>query len=211
MATTILSAIASWIMGVISALGYGGIILLMAIESANIPLPSEIIMPFSGFLVANGTFNLYLAGLFGAIGCVIGSLLSYWLGAIGGRPLIEKYGKYILISHHDLDMADRLFKKHGEAIVFFGRLLPIIRTFISFPAGISKMNLLRFIVYSFLGSLPWTLALAYLGQKMGENWESLRKYFHGFDWVILGLIVIFIALWILRHLKNSKIKNQNAK
>jgi membrane protein DedA with SNARE-associated domain len=193
-------------MGVISALGYGGVVLLMAIESANIPLPSEIIMPFSGFLVARGELNLWLVGLAGAVGCVLGSIISYWLGAYGGRPLIEKYGKYILISHHDLDLADRWFKKYGEITVFFARLLPIVRTFISFPAGISRMKFGRFIIYSFLGSLPWTLALAFLGQKLGDNWENLRRYFHGFDWVILGLIVILIVWWVLRHLRqrNSK-------
>ncbi|MCL5410464.1 MAG: DedA family protein [Patescibacteria group bacterium] len=205
MATQILSTIASWIMNVISTLGYGGVILLMAIESANIPLPSEIIMPFSGFLIAQGELNLWLVGLAGAIGCVLGSIFSYWLGAWGGRPLIEKYGKYIFISHHDLDLADKWFKKHGEVTVFVGRLLPVIRTFISFPAGIARMNFWRFVVYSFLGSLPWSLALAFLGQKLGENWESLRRYFHGFDWIILGLIVIGIVWWIRRHLKqNSK-------
>ena len=204
MASTILSTIASWIMGVISATGYGGVILLMAIESANIPLPSEIIMPFSGFLVAQGELNLWLVGLAGAIGCVVGSIVSYWLGAYGGRPLIEKYGKYILISHHDLDLADRWFSRYGEAIVFFARLLPVIRTFISFPAGIARMNFWRFVIYSFLGSLPWSLALAFLGQKLGENWESLRRYFHGLDWLILGLIIIGIVWWIRRHLKQNQ-------
>lgn len=174
----------------------------MAIESANIPLPSEIIMPFSGFLVASGEMNLWLAGLAGAVGCVIGSIFSYWLGMVGGRPLVEKYGKYILVSHHDLDLADRWFKKRGEITVFVGRLLPVVRTFISFPAGISRMNFGRFVIYSFLGSLPWTLALAFVGQKMGENWENIRVYFHKFDYVILGLIVLLIIWWVWRHLKN---------
>lgn len=205
MASLILSTISNWVMGVISATGYGGIILLMAIESANIPLPSEVIMPFSGFLVASGQLNLWLVALAGAIGCVVGSVVSYWIGAWGGRPLIEKYGKYILFSHHDLDIADRWFKKHGETTVFVGRLLPVIRTFISFPAGISRMHFWRFIIYSFLGSFPWTLALAFLGQKLGENWENLRGYFHGLDWVILGLIVLGIVWWVRRHLRqNSK-------
>jgi len=204
MANIILSTIANWIMGVISALGYGGIVLLMAIESANIPLPSEIIMPFSGFLVAQRQLNLWWVGFFGAVGCVLGSVVSYYLGMWGGRPLIEKYGKYILISHHDLDLADHWFQKYGEATVFIGRLLPVVRTFISFPAGISRMNFGRFVVYSFLGSLPWTLVLAYVGQKMGENWEALRHYFRGFDWAILILMVILIILYIYRHLKNSR-------
>ena len=204
MASEILSTIASWIMGVISALGYGGVVLLMAIESANIPLPSEIIMPFSGFLVSEGELNLWWTGIAGAVGCVIGSVFSYYLGAFGGRPLIEKYGKYILVSHHDLDLADRWFSRYGEAIVFFARLLPVVRTFISFPAGIARMNFSRFVIYSFLGSLPWTLALAFIGQKLGDNWESLRTYFHGLDWLILGLIIIGIGWWIWRHLKHTK-------
>ena len=204
MASKILATIAAFIIATISALGYGGITILMAIESANIPLPSEIIMPFSGFLVAQGRFNLWSVGLSGAIGCVIGSILSYWLGMIGGRPLIEKYGKYILISHHDLDLADSWFQKRGELTVFIGRLLPIIRTFISFPAGIAKMRFWRFVIYSFLGSFPWCLVLAYVGQKMGENWENLRSYFHDFDYLILGLIVLGIIWWIWRHLKNRQ-------
>jgi len=204
MATIILGTISSWIMGVISSLGYGGVVLLMAIESANIPLPSEVIMPFAGFLVAQGSLNLWLVGLAGAVGCTIGSIFSYWLGKLGGRPLVEKYGKYILISHHDLDLADQWFKKRGEITVFFGRLLPVIRTFISFPAGISEMNFGRFVLYSFLGSLPWSLFLAYIGLKLGENWEKLRTYFHGLDWVILGLIVIGIVWYIRRHIKNAR-------
>ena len=179
MASAILGAVASWIMSVISSLGYGGVVLLMGIESANIPLPSEIIMPFAGFLVSKGELNLWLVGLAGAVGCAWGSALSYWVGAVGGRPLIEKYGKYILISHHDLDLADGWFKRRGEMTVFVGRLLPVIRTFISFPAGISRMHFGRFLLYSFLGSLPWSLALAYFGKELGDNWESLRGYFHG--------------------------------
>ena len=204
MATIILGAISTWIMGVISTLGYVGVGLLMAIESANIPLPSEVIMPFSGFLVAQGSLNLWLVGLAGAVGCVVGSVFSYWLGKIGGRPLIEKYGKYILISHHDLDLADRWFKNKGEMTVFVGRLLPVIRTFISFPAGIAEMNFPCFVIYSFLGSLPWSLFLAYIGLKMGENWEAIRGYFHGFDWVILGLIVIGIIWYVQRHIKQNR-------
>lgn len=116
--------------------------------------------------------------------------------------MVEKYGKYILISHHDLDLADSWFQKRGDITVFVGRLLPVVRTFISFPAGISRMHFGKFIIYSFLGSLPWTLTLAYGGQKLGENWENLRGYFRGLDWVILGLIVLGIVWWVWRHLKN---------
>ena len=198
---SILSVISSWIIGVISFLGYGGVILLMAIESANIPLPSEVIMPFSGFLVAQGQLNLWLVALAGAVGCLVGSVFSYFLGAYGGRPLIFRWGKYILISHHDLELADRWFDKYGEITVFFARLLPIVRTFISFAAGIAKMNFWRFCLYTFLGSLSWCLLLAYIGQKLGENWEEIKGYFHGLDWMIVGLIVLLIAWWIWRHVK----------
>lgn len=204
MFTPILSAIASWIIHVISTLGYPGIVLLMAIESANIPLPSEIIMPFSGYLVYTGQFNLWWAGFWGAIGCLVGGAISYYIGMIGGRPLIEKYGKYILISHHDLDLADRWFKKHGEITVLIGRLLPVIRTFISFPAGIAKMNFWKFLLYSFIGSFPFCLLLAYIGVKLGNNWESLRDYFHKFD-LLIGIIIIAGIVWyIARHIKNLK-------
>lgn len=204
MVASIITTISGWIISVISQLGYGGIVLLMAIESANIPLPSEIIMPFAGYLVFIGRFNLWWAGFFGAIGCVLGGAFSYWLGMIGGRPLIEKYGKYILISHHDLDLADRWFKKYGEITTFIGRLLPIVRTFISFPAGISRMNFKRFIIYSFLGSLPFCLFLAYIGQKLGDNREILSIYFHRFDFIIGILILAGIVWYIWRHIKNIK-------
>jgi membrane protein DedA with SNARE-associated domain len=206
MATHILSVIANWIISLISTLGYGGVTLLMAIQSANIPIPSEVIMPFAGFLVSEGIMNLWWLVLAGVIGTLFGSIFSYWLGMAGGRPLVEKYGKYLLISHHDLDISDRWFQKRGEIAVFLGRFLPIVRTFISFPAGIAKMDFKKFLLYSFLGSIPWTLALAYLGQKLGQNWETLRNYFAGFDWLILILIVLGIIWWIWRHLRNSRIK-----
>jgi membrane protein DedA with SNARE-associated domain len=180
---------------------------MMGIESACIPLPSEIIMPFSGYLVYTGRFNLLAVGVAGAVGCVIGSLVAYWVGMYGGRPFIEKYGRYVLISLHDLDMADRWFERRGELIVFASRLLPVIRTFIAFPAGVARMNLGRFTVYTFLGSLPWCLALAYVGQKLGEEWDksdTLKKLFHQFDFVI-GLIVILAGVWwVWRHLRDSK-------
>jgi membrane protein DedA with SNARE-associated domain len=161
-------------------------------------------MPFSGFLVFDGRFNLWLIALAGAIGCVIGSIIAYWVGMYGGRPLIEKYGKYILISHHDLDLADRWFKRYGGAAIFFSRLLPVVRTYISFPAGIARMNFGRFVLYTFLGSFPWCLGLGYIGLKLGQNWESLKKYFHGADYIIAALIIIGIVWWIWRHLKNRK-------
>jgi membrane protein DedA with SNARE-associated domain len=147
-----------------------------------------------------------LVALAGAFGCLVGSILSYFLGYYGGRPLIEKYGKYILISHHDLNLAEKWFLKHGDLTVFFGRFIPIVRTYISFPAGISEMNFKKFCLYSFLGSFPWCLLLAYLGVKLGQNWETLKNYFHGLDWIIGILIILLIVIWIWRHLKHRKEK-----
>jgi len=201
---TILAAISGFIIATISTLGYGGIVLLMAIESACIPLPSEVIMPFSGFLVYQGRFDIWLIALAGAIGCVIGSVVAYWVGMYGGRPLIEKYGKYILISHHDLDLADRWFKKHGDAAIFFSRLLPVVRTYISFPAGIARMRFWHFVAYTFVGSYIWSMGLGYIGLKLGQNWESLKGYFHGADYIIVALIIVGIVWWIWRHLKHRK-------
>jgi len=207
MVAKIIGILSSFIVATISTLGYSGIVLLMAIESACIPLPSEIIMPFSGYLVSRGEMNLWGVGVAGAVGCVLGSLVAYWVGMYGGRPMIEKYGKYILLSRHDLDLADRWFSKYGEAIVFVSRLLPAIRTFIAFPAGVARMNLTRFVIYTFAGSLPWCIALAYVGQKLGEKWDkdpTLKTWFHRFDFVIGILIVVAVAWWIWRHVKHSR-------
>lgn len=201
-----------FIVATISTLGYGGIVLLMAIESACIPLPSEIIMPFSGYLVYTGRFNLWLVGIAGAFGCVAGSLVAYWVGMYGGRPLIEKYGKYVLVSHHDLDLADRWFSRFGEIIVFVSRLLPAIRTFIAFPAGVARMDLKKFIIYTFAGSLPWCLGLAYVGQKLGEHWDKdprLKALFHRFDFVIGILLVLAIIWWVWRHARHSRKTKQS--
>jgi membrane protein DedA with SNARE-associated domain len=214
MIARIIEIISALIVATISTLGYGGVVLLMAIESACIPLPSEIIMPFSGYLVSRGEMNLWLVGVAGAFGCVVGSMVAYWVGMYGGRPLIEKYGRFILISHHDLDLADRWFAKYGEIIVFVSRLLPAIRTFIAFPAGVARMNVPRFIIYTFAGSLPWCIGLAYVGQKLGEHWDKdprLKTLFHRFDFVIGIVIVLAAAWWIWRHLQHSKKDVQSAK
>ena len=207
MVAKIIEFLSGIIVATISLLGYSGIVLLMAIESACIPLPSEIIMPFSGYLVSTGQMNLWLVGLAGAVGCVLGSLVAYWVGSRGGRPLIEKYGRYVLVSRHDLDMADRWFANHGEIIVFVSRLLPAIRTFIAFPAGVARMNLKRFVIYTFAGSLPWCLGLAYVGQKLGEKWnkdDTLKTWFHRFDFLIGIVAVLLAAWWIWRHIKHLR-------
>ena len=207
MIARIIEIVSAFIIATISTLGYAGVVLLMAIESACIPLPSEIIMPFSGYLVYTGRFNLWLVSLAGAFGCVVGSLAAYWVGMHGGRPLIEKYGRYLLISRHDLDLADRWFARFGEIIVFASRLLPAVRTFIAFPAGVARMNLKRFVIYTFAGSLPWCLGLAYVGQKLGEQWKNnptLKAVFHRFDFVIGILAVLFVAWWVWRHLRGIR-------
>ena len=164
-------------------------------------------MPFSGYLVSKGEMNLWWVGVAGAVGCVLGSLVAYWVGMYGGRPFIEKYGRYILLSRHDLDIADRWFGKYGEAIVFISRLLPAIRTFIAFPAGVARMNLTRFVIYTFAGSLPWCLALAYVGQKLGEQWDkddTLKTWFHRFDFLIGIVGVLAVTWWVWRHIKHSR-------
>ncbi len=198
MVTALLELLGRFIISVISGSGYLGIVLLMSIESACIPLPSEVIMPFSGYLVSVGRFNLGLVALAGAFGCNVGSLVAYYLGAWGGRPLAEKYGRLVLVTRHDLELADRWFAHYGDWAVFFARLLPVVRTFIALPAGIARMNVLRFHTYTFLGSLPWCWALAYAGLKLGERWIVLREYFHRFD-TILGVVIVISALWFVHH------------
>ena len=207
MIAKIIEFLSGIIVATISLMGYSGIVLLMAIESACIPLPSEIIMPFSGYLVSTGQMNLWLVGIAGAVGCVLGSMVAYWAGMYGGRPFVEKYGRYVLVSRHDLDMADRWFANHGEIIIFVSRLLPAIRTFIAFPAGVARMNVKRFIIYTFAGSLPWCLGLAYIGQKLGEKWnqdDTLRTWFHRFDFVIGIVGVLLAGWWIWRHIKHLR-------
>jgi len=200
----IITALASFVIATISTLGYGGIVLLMAIESACIPLPSEIIMPFSGYLVFTGDMTLWAVALAGAVGCVLGSLVAYWIGSYGGRPLVEKYGKYVLISHHDLAIAEKWFSKHGEITIFVGRLLPVVRTFIAFPAGVARMNLSRFNFYTFVGSFIWCYALGWIGMKLGENWDTLGVYFHRFD-ALIGLVLVAGGAWyVWRHLKHTR-------
>jgi membrane protein DedA with SNARE-associated domain len=193
-----------FIIGVISAAGYGGIVLLMAIESACIPLPSEIIMTFAGYLVYTGRFSLIAAATAGAIGCNLGSEVAYWVGAYGGRPLIEKFGRYVLLSRRDLERTDRFFKKYGDITVLLARMLPIVRTFIALPAGVARMRRGRFHIYTFIGSWPWCFALAYVGMKLGQHWDTdprIKHVLHRFDAVILVLLVAGFAWFIYSHWK----------
>jgi membrane protein DedA with SNARE-associated domain len=203
----IIEKLAVFTTGVISAMGYGGVVLLMGIESACIPLPSEIIMPFAGYLVYTGQFTLHGAALAGAVGCVAGSIPAYYLGLYGGRPIIEKYGKYVLLSRKELDFADRLFSRHGQWVVLAARLLPVIRTFIAFPAGVARMNMTRFVLYTFVGSYPWCYGLAWVGMKLGAAWNTdprLKAAFHRFD-LAIGLLLAAGVTWFVWHkLKGAK-------
>ena len=199
MAEGLIKYLAVFVIGAISAMGYLGIVLMMAIESACIPLPSEIIMPFSGYLVFTGRFGLFEVAIAGAVGCVLGSVIAYWVGVYGGRPFLLKYGRYVLITPKELDSADRWFARYGDGAIFISRLLPVIRTFISLPAGIARMNFPKFVIYTFIGSFPWCLGLAWLGKKLGENWITLGKYFHQMDALIGVVIVAGIAWFVWRH------------
>lgn len=194
--------ISSWYLN----LGYAGIVLAMAIESCCIPLPSEVVMPTAGFFVFKypDRFSLLGVAIAGTVGCIIGSTAAYWIGRTGGRPLLLRYGRYILISQADSDRADRLFARHGNSVTFFSRLLPVVRTYISLPAGIAEMNFGRFLLYTALGSLPWCLALAYMGTKVGENSAQLSNVFRGLDVVIGVIIVAAVALYVWRHIHNDR-------
>ena len=196
MAENLIAKLGLFVISVISAMGYVGVVLLMAIESACIPLPSEVIMPFSGYLVYTGQFKLWLVALMGAIGCNLGSEVAYEIGYYGGRPLVERYGSYILLSRNELDWADRFFSRFGDLTVLISRLLPVVRTFIALPAGIARMPRGRFHIYTFIGSFPWCLGLAYLGMKAGENWKYLGRYFHEFDKIIAAVILLGI-IWFV--------------
>ncbi|OYY71829.1 DedA family protein [Sphingomonas sp. 28-63-12] len=197
----LLGILAGFTIWVISSGGYLGIVLLMAIESACIPLPSEIIMPFAGYLVSTGQFNLYLAATAGAIGCNLGSIPAYELGKRGGRPAFLRWGKYVLIGPGEIDKADRFFERYGNSAVLIGRLLPVIRSFIAFPAGVARMPLARFHLYTFVGSWPWCFGLAYVGMVLGDQWNNspwMKAAFHSAD-LIIGVAIVLAAGWYIRH------------
>jgi membrane protein DedA with SNARE-associated domain len=213
---TILGGFCIYVMGNLS---YGGVALLMAIESACIPLPSELIMPYAGALTHPSIaaelstqygldlpiFSLWLAAVAGALGCNIGSEVAYWVGAKGGRAAIERYGRYLLISKHEIALADRWFAERGEIIIFIARLLPVVRTFIAFPAGVARMNRTKFHVYTFAGSLPWCLALAYVGQQLGlrllDEHSPLKAFMHKFDAVIAAGILAAVGYFLWSRYK----------
>lgn len=202
--TALLSSLTHFITSYISSAGLLGIGVLMAFESAGIPIPSEVIMPFGGFLVFQGQFTLLAIALFGALGNLVGSLIAFAIGLYGGRPLVERYGKYILLSQKDLARADKFFAQQGSLTVFVGRVLPIVRTYISFPAGIARMKIVPFAIYTFVGAFIWSYFLGYVGVRLGEHWEAIRAIGHKFDVAIAVLLIFAIVWYIWRHIRQNK-------
>ncbi|MGH7036803.1 MAG: DedA family protein [Stellaceae bacterium] len=201
--------LAQAIIAVLSVAGYGGLLGLMAAESACLPLPSEIILPFAGFLVSRGEMNLYLVATIGALGCNLGSAAAYAVGRHGGRPAIERWGRYVLLTRDDLKRADWFFGRFGGPAVLIARLLPVVRTYIALPAGIAAMPLGRFHLYTFLGSWPWCLLLAYIGMLLGDRWGSdprLSLVFHYFDYALAAMVVIAVGrfVWARRHRRGDR-------
>ena len=198
--------IESWFLEIITnvydAMGWPGVVFLMAVESAAIPFPSELIMPLAGWLLieakGDSAWMLWMAAFYGALGNLLGSWVAYWISYKGGRPLLKKYGKYVLVTQHEVDQAEEWFQKYGELAVFASRMLPVVRTFISVPAGIARMNFWKFSFYTFIGSYPWSLGLAYGGFKLGENWEDLRSVMRPFDFPIAAIILV-VVVWFIYH------------
>ncbi len=213
MLTQLTDALTVFITNLYVSTGLLGIVLAMAIESCCIPLPSELVMPLAGIMIASGKIlhgtnsivALILVALAGAVGCLLGSIVAYWIGYAGGRPLLLKYGRYVLISQHDADKADRFFQKWGSATAFFSRLLPVVRTYISLPAGIARMPFVKFCIYTLLGSFPWCLLLAYVGTVLGNHLDTLSPIFHSLDVVIVVALVILVVLYVWRHIRNDRI------
>ena len=198
--------IETWFLEIITnvydAMGWPGVVFLMGVESAAIPFPSELIMPLAGWLLieakGDSAWMLGMAAFYGALGNLLGSWVAYWISYKGGRPLLKKYGKYVLVTQHEVDQAEEWFQKYGELAVFASRMLPVVRTFISVPAGIARMNFWKFSFYTFTGSYPWSLGLAYGGFKLGENWEDLRSFMRPFDFPIAAIILV-VVVWFIYH------------
>ncbi len=179
----------------ISSIGYPGVFILMTLESAALPVPSEVVMPFAGYLAYQGVFNLFLVTIVGAVGCTAGSVISYFVGLKGGRPFIDKYGRYLFINSGHMEIAETWFNKYGDRAVLFSRLLPVVRTFISLPAGIGKYELKKLVMFSFIGSLPWCFALAYVGFSLGPLWKNIIGFFNELDILVIAAIIIFVLYY----------------
>lgn len=192
-----------------ATVGYAGVVFAMALESACIPIPSELILPLAGWAVSRelhepltgGVWTFWPAVAAGVLGNTLGSLVAYFVGSAGGRPLLERYGRYVLISPHDIEVADRWFARYGDATVCFARMVPVVRTFISLPAGIARMPLWRFVVFSIVGAAPWTLLLVFAGQALGDHWQTVRESLAGLDYVVVAVIVVLVALFVWRHVR----------
>lgn len=198
-----LSSATNLIIHIISTLGYAGVGFLMAMQTVAVPIPSEVILPFAGFLAGMGRFNIFIIAIVGGIGSCMGSSLAYYIGDFGGRPLVEKYGKYILISHKDLNLTEKFFAKFGSVAVFIGQLLPIVRSFIGFASGLAKENYKKFLASVFIGSFLWSLLLSYIGEKLGQNWGSLHSKFQHLDLVVICLIIVGLVFWFYRHVRTK--------
>ena len=195
----------NWITNFISQVSYPGIFLLMLLESACIPIPSEVTMPFAGFLASGGRFSFWWVIIAGTAGNLVGSWLAYFFGWWGQEPVVRasvrRWGRYLLISEHELDRAEEWFNRFGEAIVFFSRILPVVRTFISLPAGIAKMNFFKFTIYTVLGSFIWSFFLAKIGFTLQENWHALERYFRQFEFIIAGVLFAAVFWYALRKIR----------
>ncbi len=192
---------------IIGAGGYKGIIALITLNSCGVPIPSEVILPFSGYLAYLGRFNLFLVAAAGAVGCNIGSAIAYWIGAKGGRPLVERYGKWVLISHRDLDRMSSFFDRFGSITILIGRMLPIVQTYVAFPAGIAKMSRLRFHIYTTIGSLIWYFCLAWAGMKLGAAWDTdprMHEWFHRFHLVVVAALAAGVAWFVWSHIVRAR-------
>jgi len=203
----ILALLIHFITQTIQAGGYAGVAALMAMNSCGIPIPSELIMPFSGYLVHLGRFNLLLVAAVGAVGCNIGSAVAYWIGARGGRPLVVRYGKWVLMNQHDLDRMTWFFERYGSIAILAGRMLPVVQTFVAFPAGIAKMGRLRFHIYTTIGSCIWYFCLAWAGMKLGERWDSdprFEQLFHRFHVVVELAILLAVVWFVWTHISRSR-------
>ena len=195
----VLSSLTNFIIQTISNSGYIGIFLLMVAESALIPIPSEVIMPFSGYLVSAGRFNAVLVIIAGSIGNLVGSLIAYYVGVYLGRGFVLRYGKYVLLKKSHLELAESYFKKYGDRSTFISRLLPAIRTYVSLPAGTAKMNLKRFILLTLAGSIIWNTALTSIGIKLGQEWDSIRKYSSYIDLLVVAAVIVAIVVYFKRR------------
>jgi len=197
----------AWFVGLSVGAKYTIVFLLMAVQSACIPIPSEVIMPFAGAQLAHSQMDLIWLATLASLASNLGSIPAYWVGARGGRPMVERYGRYLLLSPRDLAMADRFFARFGSITVLLGRMLPIVRTFIAFPAGVARMNQLRFHLYTFLGSWPWCYALAYVGMRLGDKWQTdprFKEVFHRFH-IAVELVIVAAVIWFVwTHWKNRK-------